>query len=162
MGLLTSMLAETMNNDEITIIKMEDFYLDSDYKSLNEQLDSFSNDLLKQLGVKQKFDTAMDVSRIKYRFENGTILLAKLNNKTVGYAQAMFNKETNVCYISELVVDKNIRGTGIGKKLLSILISNAKENGMQHFSLSCIANNAYALKLYKSFGFKLMTYVMFK
>ena len=165
MGIFISLLAETNDiittADSVVIVKMNKFDLDSDFVNLNNQLDTFSNNLVKQLGINYRFNIGIDTDRVKYRFNNGLILLAKIDNKTVGFAQCIFDSKTKMCHISDVVVDETVRGKKIGEKLMNALIIDAKSNGMKSMSLSCISNNIYALKLYNSFGFKIMSHSMF-
>ncbi|ADQ47028.1 ribosomal-protein-alanine acetyltransferase [Caldicellulosiruptor kronotskyensis 2002] len=56
-------------------------------------------------------------------------------------------------HITNIAVHPQKRGQGIGKLLLSALISYAKENGLVGLTLEVRSKNHVAISLYKSFGF---------
>ena len=54
-----------------------------------------------------------------------------------------------------IIVDKNIRGKGYGKKLIKEAINYARENlGAKEINLGVFTNNENAFECYKSAGFK--------
>jgi ribosomal protein S18 acetylase RimI-like enzyme len=55
---------------------------------------------------------------------------------------------------ASLGVEAAWRGRGIGRALLTALADRARENGAQALSLSVDANNAPAVALYQSMGFR--------
>lgn len=84
------------------------------------------------------------------------ILVAEANNKIVGAAWVRImddyghiDDETPSLIIS---VEEEYRGKGIGKSLLSSMISLLTTKGYKSLSLSCQKEN-YACDIYRSFGF---------
>ena len=56
-------------------------------------------------------------------------------------------------WISDLVVDENPRGQGIGSMLMEKVKEVAKENGVDRVQLNVNALNSGAIKLYEKLGF---------
>lgn len=57
-------------------------------------------------------------------------------------------------FISKVMVRKDCRGNGVGKKLLEWLVNYAKENDMFSLTLEVRQSNKVAQGLYLAFGFK--------
>jgi len=55
-------------------------------------------------------------------------------------------------YMSELAVDKDFRGMGLGTKMVSSRINWALENGYEHYTLRTAAEGSHSLNLYKRIG----------
>ena len=65
-----------------------------------------------------------------------------------------FHKVLDEGHITNIAVKHTERGRGIGKFLLATLISKAREVGVEHLTLEVNVNNAPAIHLYESYGFK--------
>ena len=61
-------------------------------------------------------------------------------------------KTSHVAYLS-IVVLKNYRGAGVGKRLMKAAIQWARRNGIRKLSLEVFASNERAIEFYKSCGF---------
>lgn len=61
--------------------------------------------------------------------------------------------EENKCTIADLSVKENYRGKGIGRFILWSTIDELLKEGIKEFSLSVVADNVNALKLYTQCGF---------
>ena len=55
-------------------------------------------------------------------------------------------------YIDDLCVDKNVRGSGIGKALYEYAVEFAKENGCYNLTLNVWSCNESAMKFYEKCG----------
>ena len=93
---------------------------------------------------------------------NGKILLYKENEKIVGLIVGIINNDDTIRYdfkapkrgrITELVVDKDYRGKGIGKKLLLKMKEHLKTNGCEKIMIAVFGYNESAIKFYKENGF---------
>ncbi len=86
---------------------------------------------------------------------NSKYIVAKINNKIVGYAGIW--KAVDVVHITNIVTAKKFRNQGIGSSLLSKLIEMAiSEKDINSITLEVNSNNIPAQKLYKKFGFKVV------
>lgn len=56
--------------------------------------------------------------------------------------------------ISNVAVHPDFRGKGISRKMLDILLREAREDGVQAFTLEVRAGNEIAIGLYESLGFR--------
>lgn len=56
--------------------------------------------------------------------------------------------------IEELVVDKNYRGKGIGKRLIKVVIKKCEELNIGEIEVSTEITNINAREFYKSVGFR--------
>ncbi|MBI3420345.1 MAG: GNAT family N-acetyltransferase [Proteobacteria bacterium] len=87
-------------------------------------------------------------------------LIAGLNNKPVGFCVYFRNFSTFLArpglYIEDLYVRPEVRGQGVGKKLLQELVRIAKENNYGRVTWSALNWNTPAINFYKSLGAKPM------
>lgn len=112
-------------------------------------------DIFKEKGVEEiKLE-------LKDRLENNeNILVAEENNSIVGviiFKIKVVKEHVNlidrkVMWIDELVVDKNLRGKGIGKRLFDEAKKYAKNNECDDIELNCWNFNENALKFYEKCG----------
>ncbi len=92
------------------------------------------------------------------RAEGFIHLFAQINNKIVGMSTVFFEKKINrqhVVNITSVHVDKDYRGLGVGRLLLTSLLNKIKEK--PHIIKSELTVNTIqtpAFNLYKSLGFK--------
>lgn len=93
---------------------------------------------------------------------NGKILLYKDDEKIVGLIVGIINNDETIRYdfkapkrgrITELVVDKDYRGKGIGKELLLKMKEHLKSNGCEKILIAVFGYNASAIRFYKENGF---------
>ncbi|SDI08304.1 GNAT family N-acetyltransferase [Desulfosporosinus hippei] len=86
----------------------------------------------------------------------GCIMVAENNSQVIGMCTAQILVSTAeggyVALIEDLVVDKEHRGIGIGKELLSSIEGWAMEKGAKRLQLLADKNNISALDFYKSIG----------
>jgi ribosomal-protein-alanine N-acetyltransferase len=76
----------------------------------------------------------------------------KSGDEVIGYAGLWHIIDEG--HITNIAVKHTERGKGIGKFLLATLISKAREVGVEHMTLEVNVNNAPAIHLYESYGFK--------
>lgn len=141
-------------------------------KEYNEQV----KDLLVEL---QKYISNIDVEGYnivgsQYREEyfketlrsvakkNGKIFLYKENEKIIGLVIGIVNNDKITTFdfdvpkrgrITELVVDKDYRGKGIGKALLKKMNEYLKSIGCEKIMLAVFGYNEKAIKFYQKNGF---------
>ena len=76
-----------------------------------------------------------------------------IENEIVGYGAIVYETKIRggrVAHIEDIVVSQDYRGKGIGEKIITYLINNAKQRRCYKISLSCKANNVL---FYEKCGF---------
>ncbi|MCR4691151.1 MAG: ribosomal protein S18-alanine N-acetyltransferase [Lachnospiraceae bacterium] len=77
---------------------------------------------------------------------------AREDGKLIGYCGLYLVGDEG--YINQVAVTEERQGRGIGKELLSSLLSAAAEKGMKACSLEVRTSNQRAVRLYESLGFE--------
>ena len=65
----------------------------------------------------------------------------------------------NSLYLDTLCVDRDFRGKGVGRKIVSLTREKAREQGINTLSLIVLADNTDAQKLYKRIGFEIVSHI---
>ena len=118
-------------------------------------------DSVAQEGKYLAIEKAPDLERIKI-FVNNNIsnnyphFVAIANDEIVGWCEAIPLQAKLVRHRSGLAIGviKEMRGKGIGKRLLFATLDHAKEIGIKRIDLEVRTDNENALNLYKKIGFK--------
>jgi len=98
--------------------------------------------------------------------ERSLLLVAKSNNKIVGFAYATLFREYPLevsepfAAVNDLYVLPDFRGRGIGRKLLNECLNRIKEKGFSAVMLNVLSEDKAAIKLYEKLGFSIFTYGM--
>jgi len=96
------------------------------------------------------------------RINDKEVFLYFLENdeKILGYLDFNIWKKihTPTSYLNDLVIKKEFRGKGYGKKLIKWFISFSKRKGVKRIGLGTRIENKKALKLYKKLGFEIIGY----
>ena len=119
-------------------------------------------DLLYELDRPIPIDKEIKVfkNKIKGYFSDSqkTILLAKQDSKIVGLVSIIFlnrlNRAKLEMYIPELIVTKQLRNFGIGKKLIQHCIDLAKKKRCYRIRLESGNQRKESHKFYKNIGFE--------
>ena len=81
--------------------------------------------------------------------------LAERDRKVVGFAVCILHMGTwttdPICYLEDLCVDSEIRGSGAGRALIQDLLALAKANGWSRLYWHTGTGNAQARRLYDQF-----------
>lgn len=85
---------------------------------------------------------------------NATTLVSSENGKIRGYVMVLFNRGTSLARLYSLGVDPEIRGCGIGAKLLNAAEQDALSNDCVTMRLEVRKDNSYAIKLYAENGYR--------
>ena len=90
--------------------------------------------------------------------ERGRIWLVSVENKIIGYVVLAFGFSFEYkgkdAFIDELYLKSEYRGLGIGAKVISFVIEEAKILGVKTLHLEAEKHNDAANHLYRKFGFK--------
>lgn len=101
-------------------------------------------------------------NRVESYLKYNKMIIAKENNKIVGVLQWHIkeNPQSGVVEFEEIFVNKELRGKGIGSKLVDFAIKDVKEYfisnnlKLRKIFLFTNKNNIPARKLYEKYGFK--------
>lgn len=93
-----------------------------------------------------------DVLQEELNNPNSEYFVAKLENNILGFAGIW--KAVDDVHITDIVVKKSNRQTGIGSKLLEKLIQTAKNQIFKAITLEVNEHNLPAINLYLKYGFK--------
>ena len=147
------------------IVEYGEQYLD-DVKDLLVELEeyilSIDEDNLDQLHPEYKDKMALlDLGEVNEN--NGKCFLAIEDEKVIGLIMGAVRKYDEYDYldykcpkcgvVSELIVSKNIRGKGVGKKLMQVMETYFKSIGCEYISIEVFAYNKNAIKFYESEGY---------
>jgi ribosomal protein S18 acetylase RimI-like enzyme len=90
--------------------------------------------------------------------KNAIVLFAKNENEFAGLLSAFENTATfsakPMINIHDIIVLKQYRGKGIGRKLMDALVEEAKKRACSRITLEVREDNKIAQNLYKSMDFK--------
>lgn len=84
--------------------------------------------------------------------ENANYVVGVRGDEVICYGG--FHKILDEAHITNIAVKKGERGRGIGKFLMSELLSRAKILGVKSVTLEVRSDNIPALNMYESFGFR--------
>ena len=76
-------------------------------------------------------------------------------DQLVGYGLVLFHVRGRVARIYSLAVDPDWRGLGLGRRLLSTCLDQARQRGYTEMRLEVSADNHSALQLYLNAGFQI-------
>jgi ribosomal protein S18 acetylase RimI-like enzyme len=88
----------------------------------------------------------------------GTILVAEEHGRTVAMANLLYTISTakggRMGILDDLAVERELRGRGIGTRLLTAAVQAARDDGCLVLKLLVEHDNAAALSLYRRLGFE--------
>lgn len=122
-------------------------------------------DLIKELAAFEKEENAVEVT-VKDLQNDGfgeypafTCFVAELNNKVEGIALVFKRYSTwkgPILHLEDLVVNKKMRGLGIGTALLDEVVKFAHHLGVKRINWEVLDWNEKAIKLYEKKGAKIL------
>ena len=88
----------------------------------------------------------------EYSEPEGTLILAKRGGEACGCV-GLRKLDGETCEMKRLYVRQGLRGLGIGRELVSRILSAARAKGYRRMRLDTLPSMASAIALYRSFGF---------
>jgi len=110
----------------------------------------------------------LDFIRQKLIDETGFLLIAKNNDKIVGFAYWSIPRNhplqvsKNVGVLNDVYVSPKFRGKGIGTRLVHECMKRLEMRGVDAVRLSVLSENKTATKLYEKLGFRIYRHEMMK
>ncbi len=120
----------------------------SEYTATLIKSDAVFAEYLKQ----QNFDKELEDLSKKYGMPYGRLYLLRCDGDAAGCI-ALRRIDEKSCELKRLYIKPAYRGRGISKKLVQLVISDAKEIGYQFILLDTLPFLKSAIKLYRSAGF---------
>lgn len=100
----------------------------------------------------QHYDGEIENLNTKYGLPHGRLYIAYHNKQAAGCIALRRINESD-CEMKRLYVKPEYRGSGIAKKLVNLIINDAKSIGYQCMLLDTLPNLKGAIKLYEDVGF---------
>ena len=146
-----------LNNDKKYFAYIKDLLVE-----LEQYILSIDEDELDQLHPEYRDKMALiDLEEVNEN--NGKCFLTIEDEKVIGLIMGAVRKYDEYDYldykcpkcgvVTELVVSKNVRGKGIGKKLMQVMEEYFKSIGCEYISIEVFAYNKNAIKFYESEGY---------
>jgi putative acetyltransferase len=102
----------------------------------------------------QSFEEELKNLSGKYAQPSGRLFLALIDEKPAGCI-ALRKLDAETCEMKRLFVRDAFRGSGLGKQLIELLISEAAEIGYKRMRLDTLPDKMpKAVRLYHSYGFR--------
>jgi len=113
--------------------------------------------VLSEYGLKSDPDnTDSDLSDIQNEYFNkgGTFEVLIDENKKIIGSMGLYRINPTICEIRKMYLAANVRGQGLGRRLLSHALSKAKELGYSRVELETASVLKEAIALYERYGFR--------
>lgn len=98
--------------------------------------------------------------------EHGAIFIVKIDNKIVGMVNILYTFSTalgsKVAILEDLIIDKDHRGNGYGKKLVDFAIDDSRAHGCKRVTLLTDHTNNIAKEFYTKMGFESSSMVVMR
>jgi ribosomal-protein-alanine N-acetyltransferase len=85
-----------------------------------------------------------------------TLLVANSGLETIGFSLFDLSVADSFAHLLKIIVHPELRGQGLGRKLLETHLSALQKEGLKHFFLEVEEENHVAQKLYHACGFKVI------
>ena len=100
----------------------------------------------------QNFSAELETLPLNYALPEGRLYIAFAGGIPAGCI-ALKKLDSERCEMKRLYVRPSFRNLGIGNKLVSIIIADAKEIGYRHMLLDTLSSFEKALEIYRQRGF---------
>lgn len=101
------------------------------------------------------FDPAQSISASDEEMTppNGLLLVATMQGTPIGCGALKLHRDTAVAEVKRMWASPDVRGLGLGRRILSRLVEEAVANGMQTLRLETNRSLSEAKQLYETAGF---------
>ena len=147
------------DNDENKCIEFfkEEILKDGFIFNYNNLYVAFDKTINKIVGVICAIDKSVDLN---YDYDSLKKVNSKYDTTINKYINPILEEveefDDTTIYISNVCIDKSLRGKKIGTNLLGYFVSKMEQVGFDRFALDCLLHNLPAKNLYHSLGFREM------
>ncbi len=108
-----------------------------------------------RMGATQQINSMLsqDLSTPNHFLYN-IILTTNAGETRLGYLWIIVDRQKKRCFIADIYLHEEFRHQGWGRKVLELLETNMKEEGVNRISLSVFANNGIAQEFYIKMGYE--------
>lgn len=125
---------------------------EEDFDLARKLLLAYSADIGVDLGF-QDFDKELEELSTLYAKPNGAFVLAFFDQSLIG-CFGIRKIEEDICELKRMYLSKEVRGRGLGEKLLLKALEIARSFGYRHMRLDTLPLMQSAIGLYQKLGFK--------
>jgi ribosomal protein S18 acetylase RimI-like enzyme len=100
----------------------------------------------------QNFEQELKELPKRYGPPDGVVVIARVNGKSAGCA-ALHRLSEEICEMKRLYVRDDFRGLGIGKELITVILTEAVKRNYRLIRLDTLPTMGKAQSLYEAFGF---------
>ncbi len=125
---------------------------EEDFELARKLLLAYSADIGVDLGF-QDFEKELEALSTLYAKPNGAFVLAFFDHSLIG-CFGIRKIENKTCELKRMYLSKEVRGRGLGEKLLLKALEIARSFGYRHMRLDTLPSMQSAIGLYQKLGFK--------
>lgn len=82
------------------------------------------------------------------------ILVAEYDGRIVGFVSTWMDREAGIGHIPNISLVPDMRGQGLGRRLLELALDRFRQAGMTHAKIETLVQNEIGNHLYQSVGFE--------
>jgi ribosomal protein S18 acetylase RimI-like enzyme len=82
------------------------------------------------------------------------VFVAQFEGRVVGYITTWTDQEAGLGFIPNLAIDEQLRGQGLGRRLIEHALHHFRHKGVRHVRIETLAHNEIGQHLYPSCGFR--------
>lgn len=82
------------------------------------------------------------------------VFVAEADGRVLGYITTWMDREAGVGFIPNLAVVADLRGQGLGRRLIEAALAHFRRHGMTHARIETLAQNPIGQHLYPACGFR--------
>jgi len=134
------------------------------YKILQESWDKAYSSFIPKEDLAFYLNQTYNAIELEALFNNANAFcfVAEVDGKAVGWLKLSINKEENKFYLSSIYVLPEFQKLKIGRQLMDIAFTTAKEKGFSEIWIGVMDNNINALRWYEKIGFVFVEELPFK
>ena len=153
-----------MNETEVTYRPWNKNDFDQVYKILMESWDKAYSSFIPKEDLTYYLNRTYNTAKLEELFnsENVFCFVAQVGVEAVGWLKLSIDKVENRFYLSSIYVLPEFQKLKIGRQLMEIAFTSAKEKGFSEIWIGVMDNNTNALGWYEKIGFEFVEELPFR